>query len=292
MTGPAGTSELARRSMLFVPGLNARAIEKARGLPADGIILDLEDSVAEAQKDLARRQVADAIRAGGFAAGEILVRTNAVGSAAFADDVAAALAGGADGIVLPKVETVDALERAAETSQANGRLSLWAMIETPRAVLDIAAIAAAAQTLPLAGLIVGPNDLLRTTGVSAAGDRQFLVPWLMQIVLAAKAFGLTVLDGVYNAYQDDDGMARECVQAARMGFDGKTLIHPRQIAHANAAFSPPPDEIAWAEAVLAAFADPATHDENVLSVAGAMVERLHIPVAQAILRRAGLAGRP
>ncbi|KQX38126.1 hypothetical protein ASD04_10890 [Devosia sp. Root436] len=279
---PTGLIRRRRRSVLFVPGANVRAIEKARGLPADVVILDIEDSVAEGQKAQARHNAVEAISSGAFAAGELLLRINPVGSADFAADMEAARV--AAGIVLPKVESVEHLAAAATAG-----LPLWAMIETPRAVLEAGSIAAAAAHLPLAALIVGPNDLIRTTGISPGQDRQYLLPWLMQVVLAGKACGLTVLDGVYNAFRDQAGFARECAQAAQMGFDGKTLIHPSQVQPANDAFRPGASDIAWAEAVVAAFAAPDAAQSNVLSIDGAMVERLHLPIAEAILREAGQA---
>src|SRR5690606_19666949 len=256
-----------RRSVLFVPGANSRAIEKAKGLPTDVVILDIEDSVADARKVEARHNAIDAVKAGGFAAGEVLLRINPAGSADFKADIETAKAAGATGIVLPKVERAEDLAAAAMVG-----LPLWAMIETPLGLLHVDSIATVATSLPLTALIVGPNDLIRATGVAPGEGRQYLVPWLMQVVLAGKAFGLTVLDGVYNAFRDEAGFARECAQAAQMGFDGKTLIHPSQVQPANRAFRPNAREVAWAQAVVTAFAKPSADDTNVLSIDGAMVE--------------------
>lgn len=276
-----------RRSILFVPAANERALEKARTLKSDAIIFDLEDSVASQSKASSRSNLLKAMQAGSYNAPELLVRINGVDSPEFSADIETAHAAGVNGVVLPKVETVRALTHTHALNIAAGReMQIWAMIETPLAILDIAAISGAASSLPLTALMVGPNDLVRTTGVSGDSDRQFLIPWLMQIVLAAKAREISVVDGVYNAFQDEIGFTRECNQAASMGFDGKALIHPGQIDRCNTAFGPTETEVSWAEKVDAAFSDSAAANVNVMSIDGAMVERLHLSIAHAILARA------
>jgi len=272
------------RSALFVPGSNARAIDKARSLGADAVIFDLEDSVHDDQRPLARRQVADAIATGGYGDSLLLVRVPALDGPDGLSELDAACAAGAGGVVLPKVESEatilqaqDALDRAGSTAE------IWAMIETPLGLLNCAAIAATRRKTALTGLMIGPNDLLRTTGVTAGPGRINLLPWLMQMVLAGKAYDLTLLDGVYNNFADEAGFAAECAQAQALGFDGKALIHPRQVEPTHLAFRPSPERIAWAEKVQNAFINMAV---NVAQVDGEMVERLHLEVADAILARA------
>lgn len=279
------------RSALFVPGHNARAIEKARTLAADAIIFDLEDSVHVDQRPLARQQVADALTAGGYQAGLLLVRIPALDQPESLAELRAACLAGADGIVLPKVETAAAISQAHQAMLAAGGSKtsvLWAMIETPLGLLHCAEIAAMASTCPLAALMIGPNDVVRTTGVTPGPDRVNLLPWLMQIVLAGKAYGLVTIDGVYNNFNDEAGFVAECHQARTLGFDGKALIHPRQVEPAHAAFRPRPAEIEWAQAVKSAFEAPDAGAINVVSINGEMVERLHLDIADDILRRASL----
>ena len=280
-----------RRSALFMPGSNARALDKARSIDCDTILFDLEDSVSIEQKALARDQVAAALRAGGYGGRELVVRVNPLGTALFEDDLRMAVAAGAQGVLLPKTDSaadVVAVERGLEALGAGPGLGIWAMIETPRAILAIAEIAAQARSGQaeagrLAALAVGPNDLAKMTGVRNDGGRTYLLPWLSQVVLAAKAHGITALDGVYNAFQDDDGFAAECRQGRAMGFDGKTLIHPRQVGPANALFGPDEEELAWARKVVAAFALPGNETANVINLDGGMVERLHLDQARALL---------
>lgn len=280
-----------RRSALFMPGSNARALDKARSIDCDTILFDLEDSVAIEQKALARDQVASALGAGGYGGRELVVRVNPLGGRLFEDDLRMAVAAGAQGVLLPKTESaadVVAVERRLESLGAPPGLGIWAMIETPRAILAIAEIAAQARSGQaeagrLSALAVGPNDLAKMTGVRNDGARTYLLPWLSQVVLAAKAHGIAALDGVYNAFQDDDGFAAECRQGRAMGFDGKTLIHPRQVGPANSLFGPGEEELAWARQVVAAFALPGNETANVINLDGGMVERLHLEQARALL---------
>ncbi|HTM79302.1 MAG TPA: CoA ester lyase [Devosia sp.] len=276
----------ARRSALFVPASNERALQKAPALASDAVILDLEDAVAVENKAAARARVVQMAQTWPSKATELVIRVNAMSSAWGQDDLAAASACGADALLLSKVETP---EDIAQVSQALGSQSrirqIWAMIETPKAILNIAQIAEAGRAcgVPLSCLVAGPNDLAKATGVS---DRNYLTPWLMQIVLAARAWGLTALDGVSNQFNDADAFARECAQGAAMGFDGKTLIHPNQIDPANRVFAPSPVAIEAAGRIVALFARPENATANVVSMDGEMVERLHLLQAQALLAKA------
>lgn len=283
-----------RRSVLYVPASNARAMDKLGGLACDTVILDLEDAVAPDEKSAAREGL-KARFAGLKRAGlERVIRVNAAGSAWGADDLAMAVALEPDGILLPKVDTPrDVLEAGdvLDDADAPESVRLWAMIETPRALLNIGAIAELGRdpASRLACLVVGSNDLVKETGVRMTPDRRHLVPWLMQVVLAARAGGLDALDGVCNDFSDLEAFARECDEGAAMGFDGKTLIHPAQIAPANAAFSPSSEELAQAQRIVAAFARPDNVGKGVISIDGRMVERLHLAQARRVLARAGMA---
>jgi citrate lyase subunit beta / citryl-CoA lyase len=237
-----------RRSALYMPGANARALEKAKTLPCDAVILDLEDAVAPDAKAAARDQVMAAVAARGFGAREVIVRINGLDTAWWLDDLQAAAAAGPDGILVPKVSRPTDLQTvtARLTGIAAGhRIWLWAMIETPLAIINAADIAAVARDgeTRLAGFMMGTNDLAKETRARLMDGRAPMVSWLATAVLAAHAYGIDVLDGVYNDIQDIEGFRRECVQGNDMGFDGKTLVHPNQIAPCNAAFSPTADEI-------------------------------------------------
>ncbi|MEF2550356.1 CoA ester lyase [Aurantimonas sp. A2-1-M11] len=274
-----------RRSLLFVPGANARALEKSTGLDADGLIYDLEDSAAPNEKDEARERLRTHLAAGAFQ-GERIVRINTLDTKWGTEDLLMARGAGVDAILLPKVESVEMLREAADAlaeTDAPDTLKLWAMIETPLGILDVGAIAAAGRRHRLGVLIVGPNDIALSTGIEPGPDRAELLSWMMQIVVAAKAYGLAVLDGVYADFRNEAGFAGECAAGRRMGFDGKTLIHPAQIGAANAAFSPTPEAIAWAERIVAAFAEPENRDKGVLQLDGRMVERLHLMQSRALL---------
>ena len=278
-----------RRSVLYVPGSNQRALEKARELPADVLILDLEDAVAPEAKDAARERVAALVAGGAYRPREVVVRINHAWSAWGAADIEAVALCGADALLVPKVETAEdifTVGRALSGLGAPAELAIWAMMETARAVVAAAEIAAAVDDEAgrrLAALVVGTNDLARETRVAPAGDRRFLLPWLMGFVAAARANGLAILDGVHADLDDLDGFAAECAAGRAMGMDGKTLVHPGQIAPANAAFAPTPDEIAWAERVLAAFAAPAAAGQGAIRLDGRLVERLHLDIARRTL---------
>jgi len=274
-----------RRSALYVPGSNARAIEKARTLPADAFILDLEDSVAPQAKEAARGQVIEAVRAGGFGTREVIVRINALDTEWWLEDINAAAKAKPDGVLVPKISSPDHLEDVAERLvdiSADHKIRVWAMMETPLAMLNARDIAAAAKDVEmrLAGLVMGTNDLAKETRAKITPGRAPLLPWLMSCVAAARAFGLSILDGVYGDLGNAAGFARECEEARDMGFDGKTLIHPSQIAPCNAAFSPSADEIAEAKKIIAAFDLPGNSDKGVIALDGRMVERLHADIAR------------
>ncbi|MBN8964598.1 MAG: CoA ester lyase, partial [Rhizobiales bacterium] len=264
---------------------NARAIDKARGLPVDGIIIDLEDAVAPEAKEAARQQVAEAVKAGGFGAREVFIRVNGIDTPWHADDLVAASQAGPDGILVPKVSAVEQLERVGRRlldMKTDLKTRVWAMIETPAAIFNIQALAAEAHDSEtrLAGFVLGTNDLAKETRARQVPGRAPLVSWLAPCVLAAHAHGIEVLDGVYNDIGDAEGFERECIQARDMGFDGKTLVHPNQIAPCNGVFSPSADEVAQAKAMIAAFDQPENKGKGVVQVDGRMVERMHADMAR------------
>ncbi len=260
-----------------MPASNARAIEKARGLDCDAVILDLEDAVAPEAKDAARAQALAAARDSGFGARLLVLRINALDTEWGQDDCAAAIGAGFDAVLLPKVSHPDDLCAARAIL---GDMPLWAMIETCAAMLALPAIAA---TPGLACLVAGTNDLAKDMRCTPGTDRLPLLPHLTAIVTAARAHGLIALDGVSNVLADTPALAAECAQGAAFGFDGKTLIHPAQIAPANRAFAPSAERVAWAEAVIAAFALPENADKGAIRVNGEMVERLHLAEAERII---------
>jgi citrate lyase subunit beta / citryl-CoA lyase len=288
-----------RRSVLYMPGSNARALEKAKTLPADALIFDLEDAVAPDGKPAARELVCAAVRSRGYGHREVIVRINDLDSPWGLADLRAAVAADPDAVLLPKANTAADIDRASAAMAAAGAadaIRLWAMIETPRAILELAAIAGAAQHPPqrLACLVLGTNDLVKETRADLAGDAGPALYWLSATLTAARAFGLDALDGVYNDYRDADGLRRECLRARAHGYDGKTLIHPEQIATANAVFAPQPSELAFARKILAAFALPENQGRGVITVDGRMVELLHaetarrtVLIAEAIAREEG-----
>ncbi|MCU6455336.1 CoA ester lyase [Sphingomonas sp. A2-49] len=268
------------RTALFMPASNPRALAKARDLACDAVILDLEDAVAPAAKAEARA-AALAAAAAGFGARRCAIRINALDTPWGREDAAAlARAPGIAAVVVPKVAAAEDVHAVRGLLGADGP-PLWAMIETCGAILRLPEIVGAGAGLRL--LIAGTNDLAKDMRCRPDADRAPLVPALAQIVIAARAAGLVALDGVLNAIGDDARLAAECAQGAALGFDGKTLIHPGQIAAANAAFGPSEAQLAWANAVVAAFADPAAADRGAIRLDGAMVERLHLAEAQRLL---------
>lgn len=270
-----------RRSVLYLPASNARAIEKARSLPADAVILDLEDSVAPEAKAIARAMAAEAVRAGGFGAREVVIRVNGLDTPWGAEDLEAAAAAGPDAVLAPKVASpamvVDAAARVA------GRARLWAMIETCQAVFRLDALGEASAAHGVETWVIGSNDLVKEMRCRPAADRAALVPALALAVMAARAHGLSIVDGVYNDIPDLEGLAAECAQGLALGFDGKTLIHPSHLPVANRIFTPAPDEVAWARTVVAAYAVAENGQRGVIQIEGRMVERLHLEQARRLI---------
>jgi citrate lyase subunit beta/citryl-CoA lyase len=273
-----------RRSVLYLPGSNARALEKARSLPADALVLDLEDAVAPAAKEEARARVVEAVARGGFGPREVVVRVNGAATPWGADDLAAVAAAGADAVLLPKVEGPGAVRAAAGRLALAGApdgLALWAMVETPRGVLAADAIAGA--TPRLACLVAGTSDLVKDLGARHVPDRTPVLASLSLIVLAARAHGLAALDGVHLDLDDAAGLERACAQGRDLGFDGKTLVHPRQIDAANRAFTPAPEEVALALRIVEAHREAEARGRGVTVVDGRLVEALHVESARRLL---------
>jgi len=271
----------AWRSALYIPGSKPRALEKARGLTCDAILFDLEDAVTPDAKAEARETLTAALREGGYAPRALIVRVNGFDTAWGRDDVAALEGLALDGILLPKVNTPADIDALAELAAPD--MPLWAMMETPLGVLNAAAIAAHPR---LAGFVMGTNDLVKELGCNSPADRAPLMTALQTCLLAARAHGLVCIDGVYNAYQDTEGLAAECAQGRDMGFDGKSLIHPAQLEAANRAFAPSEEEIALARRQIAAFEEVEASGQGVAVVDGRIVENLHVATARSILARA------
>ena len=271
-----------RRSAVYMPASNARAIAKARTLDCDVVILDLEDAVAPDEKAAARDRVVEAVREGGFRPRELVVRINGLGTPWYADDVAAVRDIGVDAVLVPKVSYASDLE-GIRTSLGEEGPPIWAMIETCAAILSLPALSQSASTTRLTALIAGTNDLAKDMRCRLGPDRTPLIPALTSIVIAARAAGIVALDGVCNALDDPARFDAECAQSAMLGFDGKTLIHPSQIDAANAGFGPSDNELAWARTIVAAFAKPANADKGAIRLEGQMVERLHLAEAEAML---------
>ncbi len=274
-----------RRSVLYMPGSNARALEKARTLPADGVILDLEDSVVPDAKDAARKQVADAVKAGGFGAREVFIRVNAIDTPWHAEDFAAAAHAAPDAILVPKISTPEQVEmvgRRLLDMHSDHKIRIWAMIETPLAIFNILSIAAEAKDSEsrLSGFVMGTNDLAKDTRARLVPGRAPMLPWLTTCVAAARVYGIDILDGVYNDIGNAEGFVAECAQGVDLGFDGKTLIHPGQIEPCNKAFSPSAAEVEQARKTIAVFDLPENRAKGVVSIDGRMVERLHAEMAR------------
>jgi citrate lyase subunit beta/citryl-CoA lyase len=273
-----------RRSVLYMPASNSRALDKARELPADGLILDLEDAVAPEAKAQARDAVVKALNQG-FGDREVLVRINRLDTRWWVDDIDAAASARPDAVLVPKVSSPRQLQDLAARLVDMGtdpHVRGWAMMETPLAVLNVRDVAAAAldSETRLAGFVMGTNDLAKDTRARLVPGRAPMVPWLMNCIAAARAYGLDILDGVYNDLDNADGFAEECRQARDLGFDGKTLIHPRQIEPCNEAFSPTPEEVEAARKIIAAFDLPENENKAVIQIDGRMIERLHAEMAR------------
>src|ERR1700691_1897134 len=285
-----------RRSVLYMPGSNARALEKARELPADGLILDLEDAVAPEAKGQAREAIVKALQRGGFGDREVLVRINGLDTRWWVEDLAVIAAAKPDAVLVPKVSDPHQLQDLAARIVDMGtdpHIRVWAMMETPLAMLNVAEIAAAAldSETRLTGFVMGTNDLAKDTRARIVPGRAPMLSWLMNCVAAARAYGLDILDGVYNDLGNAEGFANECRQARDLGFDGKTLIHPRQIEPCNEAFSPTPEEVETARKMIAAFDLPENENKGVIQIDGRMVERLHADMAQQTVAIADVIGK-
>jgi citrate lyase subunit beta / citryl-CoA lyase len=275
-----------RRSCLYMPGSNAKALEKAKTLAADVLLLDLEDSVAPEAKAEARAQVAAAVKACGYGKREVVVRVNALATPWGRDDIVAACAARPDGVLAPKVESgsdVAELDDALSESGFPREAGLWVMIETPRAVFNLAEIAAAARGTRLRAFVLGLNDLAKETRARPTSGRAAFHAAMSLSVTAARAVGITAIDGVYNDIADAAGFEAECRQGLEFGFDGKTLIHPSQIDPCNAVFAPSADEVARARAVIAAFGLPENAGKGVIKIDGRMTELLHLEEAKRVV---------
>ena len=269
-----------RRSALFMPASNPRALAKARSLPCDAVILDLEDAVAPDEKGRARNAAAAAAREG-FGPRTLVLRANGLDTPWGVDDLAAAAGAPFDAVLAPKVDTPDDVRRYA--AALGTRQELWIMVETCRGVLALDALAACARDTPLTTVVLGFNDLATEMRAKPGPDRAPFLPFLSHAVAAARAHGLRVLDAVYNAIDDAEGFARSCAQSVEFGCDGRSLIHPSQVAPCNAAFSPSAGEVASARAIVDAFALPENRGKGAVRVGGAMAERLHLAEAERLL---------
>jgi citrate lyase subunit beta / citryl-CoA lyase len=280
----SGDAIVPRRSVLYMPGANTRALEKAKGLAADALILDLEDAVAPDSKAQARNNVCAAVREGGYGNRELTIRANGIGTQWHEDDLRAIAAAGPSGVVVPKVNSVadvHAIEALLESAGAPDHLKIWAMLETPAALLGAADIAAASPRLAV--LVMGTNDLLKELRCQSVPGRAPLLYALSTCVVAARNADKVILDGVFNTIDDADGFAAECSQGAAFGFDGKTLIHPSQIDPANAAFAPSAGEVEHAHRVIAAFDEALAEGKGVVTLDGRMIENLHVDNARRAL---------
>jgi citrate lyase subunit beta/citryl-CoA lyase len=276
------TASRPRRSVLYMPGSNERALEKARTLPVDGLILDLEDAVGPDHKEAAREKACAAAASGNYGLREVTIRVNGLGTRWHDDDLAAACAAGPDGIVVPKVdsaEEVRGLVTAMERHGAPGHTRLWAMVETPRSVLAVEEIASASPRL--AGLVLGTNDLVKELGARHVLGRAPLLTALSMALLAARKAGVAVLDGVWNDVEDLEGFEAECRQGRDLGFDGKTLIHPGQVEPCNAVFAPSAADVAEAHELVEAWEAGAS--SGVVTFRGRMVENLHVETARRVI---------
>ncbi|WP_310722900.1 CoA ester lyase [Streptomyces sp. N2A] len=282
-----------RRSVLYMPGANERALEKAKSLPADALILDLEDAVAPDAKADARKRVAAAAASGEYGHREVTIRVNGPGTEWHADDLRAAAEAGPDAVVVPKVEsaaTVREVERALEAAGAPDRTAIWAMVETPRAMLDARAVAAASERLTV--LVMGTNDLAKELHAEHVPGRAPLLTGLSLALLAARESGKVILDGVYNDVKDAAGFEAECVQGRQFGFDGKTLIHPSQLEPCNRVFAPSAEQIDRSRKIIDAFDEATREGRGVVTVDGRLIENLHVEDARRILALAeAVAGR-
>jgi citrate lyase subunit beta/citryl-CoA lyase len=276
-----------RRSILYMPGSNARALEKGRTLGADGLILDLEDAVAPDAKEEARGQIRDAIKEGGYGKRELIVRVNAMDTSWGHDDLVAAATMGADAVLLPKVESASAVHQAEailKTSGAPEELSVWCMMETPLGMLHAEEVSEASPRV--GALVMGTSDLAKDLQCAHTPDRLPFLTALGLCILAARAAGIAILDGVHLDLEDDEGFENSCRQGAELGFDGKTLIHPKTIDAANKAFAPSSDEVEWSKKIIAAHAEAADDGKGIVVVDGKLIENLHVLNAERLVAMA------
>ncbi len=279
----ATTAMKPRRSVLYMPAANERALEKAKTIPADAIIFDLEDAVAPDAKELARGQAVTAAGSGEYGGRELTIRCNGLDTPWGADDLAAAATSGASAVVIPKVGSVaylDEISAALDAAGAPAEMTIWAMIETPTAILDCRAIAAHPRVNVL---VMGTNDLYRELNATMMSNRHPVLPHLATALLAAREAGKVILDGVYNDVRDPEGFAAEAQTGFEMGFDGKTLIHPTQVDPTNDIWSPTADEVEHAKKVIEAFDDAQAAGKGVVTVDGKMIENLHVAMAHRTL---------
>jgi citrate lyase subunit beta / citryl-CoA lyase len=273
-----------RRSVLYMPGANERALEKAAGLPADALILDLEDAVAPDAKAAARERVCEAATSGRYGGREVTIRINGLGTPWHDDDLRAVAVAGPAAVVVPKVDSPDAvhaIEKGLEDGGAPDHTAIWAMVETPVAMLHAEEIARASERLTV--LVMGTNDLAKELQAEHVPGRQPLLAGLGLALLAARATGKVILDGVYNDIKDPEGFEAECVQGRQLGFDGKTLIHPSQLEPCNRVFAPTADAVDRARRIIEAFEQAEADGRGVVSVDGRMVENLHVDQARQTL---------
>ena len=274
-----------RRSVLYMPGSNERALEKAKTIAADALIFDLEDAVAPDAKPLARDQVAAAVKNGGYGGREIVIRVNALETPWGTEDILAACEAEPDAILVPKVVhpgDVISVAKILQGVHAPDKIRLWAMMETPMAILNARTIAATAvyEENRLCCLVMGTNDLIKESRARALHDRFAVVPWLAMTLAAARAYRLDIIDGVYNEFRDEMGLREECERGRTLGMDGKTLIHPSQVGPCNQIFSPTEEEVEWSRKIIEAFRRPENKQKGVIVVEGRMVERLHLGMAE------------
>ena len=278
------TMHRPRRSVLYMPGANARALEKSRSLPADALIFDLEDAVAPEAKLTARAQVIQAIETGGYGQREVLVRTNGLNTPWGYDDLVAAAKAGASAVLLPKVESAEVVRQAESVLLSHGAppgLAIWCMMETPRGMLHAEEIVDASPRI--GGLVMGTSDLAKDLQAQHTAMRLPLITALGLCMLAARAAGVAILDGVYLDLNDHEGFVDSCRQGAELGFDGKTLIHPKQLAAANEVFAPSEDELRLSRRIIDAYAEAEAQGKGVVLVDGKLIETLHVDHAKRVV---------
>lgn len=278
------TTATPRRSVLYMPGSNARALEKARDLPADGLIFDLEDAVAPDAKDMARLQVCQAVKQGGYGLREVIIRVNGLATPWGYEDIAAASRTGASAILLPKVESADAIRHMETIMVSNGApddMAIMAMMETPRSVLEAERISSASKRMTC--LVMGTSDLVKELDCAHTRERLPMITSLGYCMLAARANGLAILDGVYLDLSDDEGFQFACRQGADLGFDGKTLIHPKTIGICNSIFTPSIEDVEWSRKIIAAHKAAEGRGEGVVVVDGRLIENLHVESARRLV---------